>query len=109
VVGKLVRGEVIPRRLKPIFRDRDELAAGTDLGQRFRDALEVSRHLIVVCFPHSRRSEYVGREIQSFKQLGRSNRIIAYIIEGEPADCFREELRYEVDECGQMPAMTFPF
>ena len=102
LLGKVVRGEVIPPRLKPVFRDRDELAAGPDLPQKIRAALALSRYLIVVCSPHSKGSAYVGQEIQWFKQLGRADRIIAYIVDGEPAECFREELIYEVDERGEL-------
>src|SRR5262249_26244008 len=74
----------------------------TDLPQRIRAALEASRYLVVVCSPRSKCSVYVGREILWFKQLGRSDRIIAYIVEGEPAECFREELFYDVDETGEL-------
>src|SRR5687768_9916149 len=73
LVGKEFRGDVIPARLRPIFRDRDELAAGPDLPQKIREALALSRNLVVVCSPRSRSSEYVGKEIQWFKQLGRSD------------------------------------
>jgi WD40 repeat protein/tetratricopeptide (TPR) repeat protein len=102
LVGTVARGDVIPRRLRPVFRDRDELTPGPDLPQRIRAALEVSRYLVVVCSPDSKASAYVGQEILWFKQLGRADRILAYVVEGEPAECFREELLYEVDDGGEL-------
>ena len=52
-------GEV-PSRVKPIFRDRDELCASTDLKALVREALAQSRYLIVVCSPDSARSAWTG-------------------------------------------------
>jgi WD40 repeat protein len=111
-------GDVIPERIFPIFRDEEELPADADLAAPIYRALDSSRVLIVICSPRSVASTYVSNEIRYFKQLGRSNRVLAAIIEGEPnaswdkgkqeagipaeAECFPEALRHPVDERGEL-------
>lgn len=65
-------------RIYPVFRDREELAAG-DLGEAIVAALRASRALIVVCSPDSAASPWVQKEIEHFASLGRPNSIFAII------------------------------
>ena len=74
------------RGLKPIFRDRDELAASSDLGAVIRDALDRSDALIVLCSPASARSRWVDQEVEHFLKDHDSHRIICVIVETTPAD-----------------------
>ena len=74
----------VPLRPVPIFRDRSDLVAGTDLGERIQQGLHASRCLIVLCSPHSARSNWVNEEIRTFKRLGRDHRIIAVLVDGNP-------------------------
>ena len=90
-------GEPAPKRFKPLFRDRSELAAG-DLGAQIEAALEASRYLIVVCSPRAAASEWVNKEIASFQALGRADRVFAVVVDGEPnagdeRECFPPALR----------------
>ena len=39
----------LPARLNPIFRDREELASGEDLGDAIRSAMARSDALLVIC------------------------------------------------------------
>lgn len=55
--------------LKPIFRDRDELSAASDLSEVIRDALDRSDALIVLCSPHSAASQWVDKEVAYFLAL----------------------------------------
>jgi hypothetical protein len=104
-----LRGEPIRDSLYPIFRVEDELPANADLATGIRAALEVSDHFIVLCSPRSAVSPWVRKEVRGFKELGRSDRILAIIIAGEPnaddpakaregilrdEECFCEELRF---------------
>ncbi|MBR9908494.1 MAG: toll/interleukin-1 receptor domain-containing protein [Gammaproteobacteria bacterium] len=117
LVGKKnSRGEEIPERIFPIFRDEDELPADADLGNSIANALKASRLLVVVCSPNAVASTYVADEIDYFKRLGHSDRIIAMIIDGEPnvswdtskhklgfsaeQECFPEPLQFRYDEDG---------
>ncbi|MDM7861130.1 toll/interleukin-1 receptor domain-containing protein [Alteromonas sp. ASW11-36] len=118
------RGEEIPARIFPIFRDEEELPAHADLGNAITLALDHTETLIVLCSPNAVQSTYVADEIRYFKQLGRSDRIIAAIIEGEPNtswdtskealgfspqdECFPVPLQFEYDENGQTEKRAEP-
>lgn len=106
LVGKESPLGKIPKRLLPVFRDRDELPSSANLQDSVREALEQSRTLIVICSPDSARSQWVNEEVLTFKRLNRSNRILALIVRGEPnaedkpgvpsdAECFCPALQYE--------------
>lgn len=73
------------RRIAPIFRDRDELPTSSDLGTQLVAALESSERLLVFCSPASARSRWVNEEAASFARLGRRDRIIAILIDGDAA------------------------
>jgi eukaryotic-like serine/threonine-protein kinase len=113
-VGKVTRDGVLPRRLFPIFRDREELRVSSDLGNEINQALIESRYLIIVCSPNSAKSVWVDEEIKFFKKLGREDRVLALIVAGEPNasdgkpgfttedECFPEALRYQVGSDGRV-------
>ena len=110
LVGRTIDDRVIPRRLLPIFRDRDELAGGSDLDARISDALAASHSLVVICSPYAAASKWVDREIARFKSIGRSKRIFPLIVAGEPfasenpdanlPECFPRSLRFKLDPDG---------
>lgn len=90
----------IPRNLRPIFRDREELPSASNLPQLIQDALAQSESLIVVCSPAAVRSQWVNNEIRTFRELGREARIFCLIVDGEPnagndRECFPAALRGE--------------
>ncbi|MFL6332461.1 MAG: toll/interleukin-1 receptor domain-containing protein [Pyrinomonadaceae bacterium] len=85
------RGSV-PRRLKKIFRDRDEVHADSSLNHILTEALRRSRFLLVICSPRARHSQWMNQEIEIFRGLGRGEQILPLLIEGEPAEAFPEEL-----------------
>ena len=92
VPAALVR-QGYPARLGRVFRDDEELAASSDLTDRIRSSLERAKFLIVVCSPNTPASRWVNEEIERFQALGRSARILALLIEGEPALAFPAALR----------------
>ena len=114
LVGQTTAAGVIPKRLAPIFRDRDELASATDLGRKVNEALAESANLIVICSPRSAASHWVNEEVLTFKRLGRSERIFCLIADGEPnasglpgreaEECFAKALRFTIDADGQLTA-----
>jgi len=71
-------------KLPPIFQDREELAASSDLASSVREALEQAHSLIVICSPDGARSRWVNEEIRSFTALGRRDRIQCLIVSGQP-------------------------
>ena len=112
LVGRAIPEGQVPRRLLPIFRDREELPSSADLSNNIDAALRQSRALIVICSPSAASSRWVNEEILSFKRLGREGRILACIVDGEPnasdhpelgePECFPAALRHRVSERGEI-------
>lgn len=112
IVGRETRLGAVPRRIFPVFRDRDELPGAADLGGKLKNALRQSRYLIVICSPHSAKSQWVNEEVKTFKALGREDRVLCLIVGGEPfasskpgselEECFPPAVRYRVDERGEL-------
>jgi streptogramin lyase len=78
----------LPKRMAPIFRDREEFSASSDLGTTITDALASSRSLIVLCSPAAAKSVWVNQEITTFRRLGDSGKILAVLLEGDPRESF---------------------
>lgn len=76
-----------PKNLKPNFTFQTNLA-GNKLRKALGNELDDSQYLIVVCSPDAAHSNYVNDEVQHFIDTGRTDRIIPFIIEGTPEDCF---------------------
>ena len=112
LIGTQAAHGVIPRSLRPIFRDREELASATDLGEEITDALDRSECLIVICSPASAVSPWVNEEVLAFKRMGRGGRILCLIVDGEPnattmtgretQECFCPALRFALDADGEL-------
>ena len=110
LIGQSRQSGQIPANLKPIFRDREELAAADTLGDEIEHALASSETLIVICSPRSAKSHWVKKEILSFRRGGPQRKIFSVIIDGEPhasniagrehEECFPDALLYEPDENG---------
>ncbi len=84
LVGTRGAHGVIGPRLGTFFRDREELPAADDLGTVIRRALAASEALIVICSPAAAHSHWVNAEIEAFQQLGRHERIYAFVVSGVP-------------------------
>ena len=98
LVGKEGEFGKIPARLSPVFRDREDLSSAADLSSSVRQELDQSETLVVICSPAAVQSHWVNEEIRHFRSLGRTDRIYALIVDGDPlstdpADsCFPPEL-----------------
>jgi hypothetical protein len=88
----------LPRRIRPIFLDKTDLGSGI-LQENLKRELIDSRYLIVICSRFAAKSEWVNKEIEHFIKIGRTDRIIPFIINGEPnnddpiQECFPPALR----------------
>ena len=101
-------GERMPQRFYPAFRDEAELPTSHDLAGQIRDALLHSRFLIVIASRRSASSHYVNEEVRYFRELGRDNRILTLIIDGEPNVRLTPKSGWTVrDECF-CPALVHP-
>ena len=112
LVGRETEFGPVPERFTPVFRDRDELATATSLGDTLTRALEQSAFQIVICSPKAANSKWVNEEILAYKRLGREHRIFALIVGGEPGssaspatadqECFPNALIYKMGADGQL-------
>ncbi|MBQ4856202.1 TIR domain-containing protein [Rhodanobacter sp. B2A1Ga4] len=114
LVGQATAVGIVPGRLTPIFRDRDELASAHDLGRKVNEALAQSANLIVICSPQAATSRWVNEEVLAFKRLGRSENVFCLIVAGEPnaaalpgreaEECLAPALRQLLDANGEPTA-----
>lgn len=112
LIGKTIDGQVIPKKITPVFRDREELPASSDLNNSIKEALRNSRTLVVLSSPSAAKSKWVNEEIRVFKSFGENQRVLTTILDGEPnasdkedeskEECFPEALKYKVDTHGQI-------
>jgi hypothetical protein len=93
LIGRETPRGPVPARLWPIFRDREELPAATDLSETVREALARSGALIILCSPHAAGSLWVVEEIRVFRELHPDRPILAAILDGDPPECFPPALR----------------
>lgn len=87
--------------INPVFFAPTDIQPG-GLSEELQERLRASRNLIVICSPNSAKSEWVGKEIEFFHQLGRTKEIHFFIVDGEPhsgnpdTECFNDK----IDELG---------
>ena len=81
-----------------VFRDTTDLSGGV-LEEALKAGLDSSKFLIVICSPRAVGSEWVCKEVLEFIDSGRREKIIPFIVEGQPYaenakdECFPEALR----------------
>ena len=80
--GALAKETGLDKRVGKVFRDREELATGQNLGDHLLEALDNSDNLIVICSPNAVNSQWVSQEIEYFKSIGRGDRIFCLLVEG---------------------------
>jgi tetratricopeptide (TPR) repeat protein len=98
----------VPRSLHPLFKDREEEAAGASITTAVESALAGSEFLLVICSPRSAQSKWVNFEIAWFKAHRDPSKILALIVDGEPGassipgreseECFPRALTHKIDE-----------
>ena len=84
LVGRSTPHGEVPARLRPVFRDREDLSSAADLSARIKQELAASENLIVICSPAAAESRWVNEEIRHFRELGREDRILAVVVDGDP-------------------------
>ncbi|MBQ8256754.1 MAG: toll/interleukin-1 receptor domain-containing protein [Bacteroidaceae bacterium] len=73
----------IPKCVRPVFWYKHDLS-GTTLSESLVRELNNSLYLIVICSPSSARSPWVNDEVKAFIAQGKSDKIIPFIVDGEP-------------------------
>ena len=116
LIGTESRNGVVPRRIFPVFRDRDELPTSADLGANLHAALRNARYLVVLCSPNSAKSMWVNAEVEFFKKTHGNSNVLCLIVsgtpggsgEGESAECFCPALKHHVNPDGSPGAQAEP-
>ena len=83
------------RNMGRVFRDQEELPLSSSLGDDIHQALEDSDWLICICSPRYLASRWCMEELRYFLSLGRADRVLTVLVEGEPDEAFPEALRYQ--------------
>ncbi len=105
--AQVAREANLARRIGSVFRDREELTAGSNLGEHLLDALGRSDALIVICSPNAIQSQWVGAEIEHFKSLGKAHRIFCLLVDGG-AEAFPEPLLTDTEGNALEPLAADP-
>ena len=71
------------RPINPVFFAPTDIQPG-GLSNELQERLKASNHLIVICSPNSAKSTWVGKEIEFFHSLGRTQNIHFFIVDGTP-------------------------
>lgn len=69
--------------IRPVFFAPTDIQPG-GLTDELQERLKASRNLIVICSPNSAQSDWVGKEIEFFYSLGRTENIHFFIVDGKP-------------------------
>lgn len=72
-------------RIRPVFRDRDELATAESLTRSIEQALDESEALVVICSPDAVASRWVNEEIRYFRRHHPGRPVLAFVVRGNPA------------------------
>ena len=78
--------------IRRVFRDAEELPLSSSLEDQIVEALKNSDYLIVICSPRLKESEWCKKEIETFISIHGVDKVLAVVVEGEPADVFPKEL-----------------
>ncbi len=108
LIGKPGALGPVPARLTPIFKDREEEAAGAGITASIEAAMLASDFMIVICSPTSAQSKWVNHEVAWYKKHRDKTRVLALVVGGEPGasfvpgreaeECFPKTLLYEVGD-----------
>jgi len=78
----------LPKYIRPVFRDQID---SSSVMASLQESLERSKYLIVICSPEAAKSKWIGIDIDAFIEMGRSDRIIPFIVDGVPNSCDSRE------------------
>ena len=96
-----IQKKVGKKKLNRCFRDQDEMPIADDLGSSITKALNESEWLLVICTPDLLDSPWCLREVSYFIEIGRKDRIIPVLVEGEPKTSFPPQIVWNETEEGR--------
>ena len=93
-IPKNIKEKLGMEKMGRVFRDEEELPLSTDLGGDIYKALDASEWLIVICSPAYLESKWCQAELDYFISIGKRDRILTVLADGEPGNAFPEQLRF---------------
>ena len=100
-VPRKIAKKIGTNRIGRVFRDSEELKAGSDLSALIREALDETEWLIIICTKRFKDSVWCMEEVEHFLEIRGRERIITILVEGEPAESFPKVLT-EVERDGKI-------
>lgn len=102
LVGRTTARGPVPKRLSPIFRDREDFSGGHTLTDATIAALDASAALIVACSPVAATRHAVNEEVRLFRWRHPDRPVIPVIVDGTYPDSFPPALRFEIASDGNV-------
>jgi TIR domain len=92
----------VPQTLRPIFRDREDFAAGHGLAEATIAALSEAAAMIVLCSTVAAGRPAVNEEVRLFRSRHPDRPVIPVIVDGTYPDNFPPALRFELTSDGSI-------
>src|ERR1700754_116879 len=102
LVGRQTARGVVPKTLRPIFRDREDFSGGDSLTDATVAAIDQSAALIVLCSTASATRPEGNEEVRPFRWRHPDRPVIPVIIDGIFPDIFPQALRFEIAADGSI-------
>ena len=102
LAGRETSRGIVPKTLRPIFRDREDFSGGHSLTDATVSALDQSSALIVLCSMASATRPAVNEEVRLFRWRHSDRPVIPVIIDGIYPDNFPHALRFEIASDGSI-------
>lgn len=100
-VPRKIAKRIGTNKIGRVFRDSEELKAGSDLSALIKSALDETEWLIIICTKRFKDSVWCMEEVEHFLEIRGRDRIITILVEGEPAESFPKVLT-EVERDGKI-------
>ena len=88
VLPKKLQKQLGKKRIKRVFRDKEELPITDSLDNQIVGNLAQSEFLIVICSPRLEESIWCQREIETFVSMRGKDNVLLVLADGEPATAF---------------------
>jgi tetratricopeptide (TPR) repeat protein len=100
LVGRATPAGLVPKTLRPIFRDREDFSGGSRLPDATVAALHASAALLVLCSTASARRPAVNEVVRLFRSRHPDRPVIPILVDDKVPENLPPALRYELSPDG---------
>jgi tetratricopeptide (TPR) repeat protein len=100
LVGRETSHGIVPKTLRPIFRDQEDFSGGDTLADATVSAIDHSAALLVLCSTVSATRPVVNEEVRLFRWRHPDRPVIPVMIDGTFPDNYPPALRFEIGSDG---------